>query len=131
MITFWPVRGELPPDPNCEWLLEHYDLFGGTSAIQDAHAQGESMSGRGPFLIGWSPSTTRGVRDAVVLVLDLSPLDSQNSFDTQFEFWRQKIVENPSLWRSGFSVEGVRLAVRDFADRYGSEILKSINIWAR
>ena len=131
MITFFPVRGNPPVNPDCDWLIDNYDLFGGTSAIQDAQTQGESMRGRGPFLIGWSPSSTRGIKSAVVLVLDLSPFESQVSFDAQFEFWREKIVDNPSVWRSGFSVERVRLAAHDFADRYGSDIMKSINTWAR
>lgn len=131
MITFWPIRGEVPHNPDCDWLIDNYDLFGGTSAIQDTEAQGQKMRGRGPFLIGWSPSGSRGVKDAVVLILDMSPFDSQTSFDGQFEFWRHKITDNPSLWRSGFSVEGIRLAVHDFADRYGSDILKSISAWAK
>jgi len=33
MITFWPARASLPPDPNCSWLIDNYDLFGGVSAI--------------------------------------------------------------------------------------------------
>ena len=131
MITFWPIRGEVPHNPDCDWLIDNYDLFGGTSAIQDTEAQGQKMRGRGPFLIGWSPSGSWGVKDAVVLILDMSPFDSQTSFDGQFEFWRHKITDNPSLWRSGFSVEGIRLAVHDFADRYGSDILKSISAWAK
>ena len=131
MITFWPVQGNPAPSPDCDWLLDNYDLFGGTSAIQDAESQGQDLSGRGPFLIGWSPSTARGVKDAVVLVVDLSPFESQASFDGQFAFWRREIVENPSVWRGGFSLEGLRLAVRDWADRNGSNIVQAIRIWGR
>jgi hypothetical protein len=131
MITFWPTRATPPPDPNCSWLIDNYDLFGGVSAIQDASDQGHPIRGRGPFLIGWSPSTARGVKDAVVLVVDLSPFEAQDSFDQQFEFWRQEIVENPSVWHNGFSTERLRLAIRDFADSHGSEIMSAIKVWGK
>jgi hypothetical protein len=131
MITFWPVHGNPVPNPVCDWLLDNYDLFGGISAIQDAQSQGQTVRGRGPFLIGWSPSTARGVKDAVVLVVGLSPFESQDSFDEQLEFWRQEIVENPSVWRGGFSVERLRLAIRDWADRNGADITQSIKIWGK
>ena len=131
MLTIWPVDN---PDasahgkPDCDTILDHYDLFGGQSAIADAEAQGQVLSGRGPFLIGWSPSNTRGVRDAVVLVIDLTEFDTQGSFDEAFLFWQHKIIEDPALWKSGFSVERLRLAARDFVDHYGSDILKALKI---
>jgi hypothetical protein len=131
MITFWPTPASPPADSSCDWLIDNYDLFGGVSAIQDASDQGHPIRGRGPFLIGWSPSTDRGVKDAVVLVVDLSPFESQDSFDQQFEFWRQEIVENPSVWRSGFSLERLRLAIRDFADSHGSDIMSAIKVWGK
>ncbi|HJS87290.1 MAG TPA: hypothetical protein VJ779_17690, partial [Acetobacteraceae bacterium] len=85
--------------------------------------------GRGPFLIGWSPSNMRGVPDAIVLIVDMSDFESQQSFDEAFLFWQRKIVEDPQLWRSGFSLERVRLAVRDFVDHYGKSIEAAIKIW--
>jgi hypothetical protein len=68
---------------------------------------------------------------AVVLVVDLSSLESQDSFDEQFEFWRQEIVENPSVWRGGFSIERLRLTISDFADVHGSDIMSSIKVWGK
>jgi hypothetical protein len=85
------------------------------------------VSGRGPFLIGWSPSSSRGVPDAVVLVIDMSLFESQASFDDAFRFWQRRIVEDPELWRSGFVVWRIRNAVRDFADEYGDAILKALS----
>jgi hypothetical protein len=61
--------------------------------------------------------------DKLVLVVDMSPYDSQDSFNEALMFWKTKIVEDPKLWRSGFSVESFRLAVRDFVDHYGNAIL--------
>jgi hypothetical protein len=131
MVTIWPIDTPKPvtlPQENCEFLLEHYDLFGGESAIADATAQGKNLSGRGPFLIGWSPSNSRYVPDAVVLVVDMSDFDTQDSFDEALMFWQRKIVENPALWNSGFSAERIRLAMRDFADKYGTSILKAVKL---
>jgi hypothetical protein len=134
MLTIWPLDEPSSPEAakdDCNFAIDHYDLYGGESAIADA---GENIKpdADGPFLIGWSPSNTRGVKDKVVLVIDMSPFDSQDSFDQTFQFWKQKIVEDPSLWRNGFSIEAVRLAVRDFADNYGDTILKAaVSVWKK
>ena len=45
---------------------------------------------------------------------------------------KQKIVEDPLLWRTGFAIEAIRLAVRDFADGDGDTILKAaVSIWKK
>jgi hypothetical protein len=127
MLTIWPLN---EPNANealtddCNFVVDHYDLVGGISAILDAQRQGASFDGVGPFLIGWSPSNARGVSDKVVLVIDLSSLESQDSLDVAFLFWQNKIVQDPTLWVSGFSVERIRLAIRDFVDHYGSDVIK-------
>jgi hypothetical protein len=130
MLTIWPI--DTPPSgaaaKDCDYLLDHYDLYGGLAAIRDARSQGQTLKGSGPFLIGWSPSNSRYVPNAVVLVIDMSGFDTQDNFDRAFLFWQQKIVQDPSLWRSGFARERVRLAIRQFADRYGSEFLHAFKI---
>jgi hypothetical protein len=134
MITIWPIDTAKPvqlPQENCDYLLDHYDLYGGVAAIADATAQRKNLSGRGPFLIGWSPSNSRQIPDAIVLVVDMSDFDTQDSFDEALMFWQRKIVEDPSLWTSGFSAERIRLATRDFADRYGTSILKAVKLGAQ
>src|SRR5215471_6932225 len=131
MLTVWPLEDpgatEATKD-DCKFAVDHYDLYGGISAIQDAQRQGGTLDGRGPFLIGWSPSSSRGVPDKVVLVVDLSSFESQDSFDNAFLFWQKKIVEDPMLWRSGFSIERLRLAIRDFVDHYGQDVMKATKI---
>jgi hypothetical protein len=129
MITIWPIddpQAVRPGYEDCELLLDHYDLYGGQSAIADAIAQGNNLSGRGPFLIGWAPSNSRYIPDAVVLVVDMSQFDTQVSFDDAMPFWQKKIVKNPELWKSGFSIELIRLAIRDFVDHYGAGILDGL-----
>jgi hypothetical protein len=128
MLTIWPLD---EPDASealkddCDFAVDHYDLVGGILAIQDASRhQGANLEGVGPFLIGWSPSNARGVPDKVVLVFDLSHLESQASFDEAFTIWQKRIVENPTLWVSGFSVTKIRLALRDFIDHYGTDVVQ-------
>jgi hypothetical protein len=128
MLTIWPLDD---PDASealkddCNFVVDHYDLVGGILAIQDASRhQGANLEGIGPFLIGWSPSNARGVPDKVVLIFDLSRLESQASFDEAFTIWQKRIVENPTLWVSGFSVTKIRLALRDFVDHYGTDVVK-------
>lgn len=131
MLTIWPLETAGKPEAksnDCDYLLNNYDLYGGLSAIQDADHQGKTLTGRGPYLIGWSPSNSRYLKDAVVLIIDLSPFDSQESFDEMFLIWQKRIVEDPELWRNGFSAERLRLAIRDFVDRYGQVILNSVKL---
>jgi hypothetical protein len=131
MLTIWPLENPSAKEAladDCKFVIENYDLYGGISAIQDTQRQGGKLDGRGPFLIGWSPSNSRGIRDKIVLVVDLSSFESQDSFDNAFLFWQKKIVQDPMLWRSGFSVEGLRLAIRDFVDHYGQDVMKATRI---
>lgn len=132
MLTIWPLddptNAQAAAD-NCDFVIDHYDLYGGDSAIQDALRQGAKLGDAGPFLIGWSPSNTRGIHDKLVLVVDMSGLDSQESFDQAFLFWKMKVVEDPALWQSGFHSEELKLSVRDFVDHYGKAILAAVNLW--
>ena len=92
--------------------MKNYGWYGGLSAIQDATAQGADMSGPGPYLIGWSSASSRGMKDRVVLVFNMSSMTSQESFDEAFIWWQQRVVSNPAMWRNGWSVEAVGLSVR-------------------
>ena len=131
MITYWPIANKSTPEArraDCSHLVSNYALRLGLDAIQDADKQNEGLaSTRGPFLIAWAPSESRSVPDALVLVMDLSALDSERSFREVFQEWRQKITDNPELWRrGGFNVEAVRRIIRDTFDRYGDGLLRLI-----
>jgi hypothetical protein len=131
MLTVWPLDQPGSPQAkadDCDFAVAHYDLYGGLSAVADAAKQGAKVDGEGPYLIGWSPSNTRGLRDKLVLVVDMSGLDSQDSFNESFFFWQRKVVENPEMWRYGFSIEKLRLTLRDFADQYGQEIINAVKL---
>jgi hypothetical protein len=132
MVTVWPLDSPGAPQAradDCVFAVSHYDLEGGLSAIRDARAQGARMKGLGPYLIGWSPAAARGVRGKLVLVIDMSALNSQDSFDREFAFWQDRVVADPALWRSGFSLRTMRLAVRDFFDKYGQSAVDAVKLF--
>jgi hypothetical protein len=131
MITYWPIANKNTPQAqraDCAHLVANYAIRLGLEAIADADKKKEGLaSRRGPFLIAWAPSESRLVPDAVVLVMDLSQLDTQRSFVEVFQDWRQHITDNPELWqRGGFNVEAVRRIIRDTFDRYGDGLLRLI-----
>jgi hypothetical protein len=131
MITYWPIGNKNTPEAqraDCAHLVANYAIRLGLEAIADADKKKDGLaSRRGPFLIAWAPSESRLVPDAVVLVMDLSQLDTQRSFVEVFQDWRQHITDNPELWqRGGFNVEAVRRIIRDTFDRYGDGLLRLI-----
>jgi len=134
MLTIWPLDDPQSPAAradDCNFLVDHYDLLGGIQAIQDAERQGANLDGDGPYLIGWSPSTTRGVADKLVLVVNMSGFEHQDRFDHAFVFWQRKVVEDPRLWREGFSLDELRLDIRDFVDTYGDDLVKAITLFGK
>ena len=131
MLTIWPLDDPTAPEAladRCDYLLTHYDLFGADTAIRDATVQGGKFDGEGPFLIGWSPSDTRGVPGKLVMVYDMSGYNSPDRFNYGFRFWKQKIVDHPELFRQGWNFEQMRLAIRDFANQYGAGILEAAHL---
>jgi hypothetical protein len=73
----------------------------------------------------------RGVPDSIVLVLDFSEYDRQESIDELFQIWQQKVIENPQLWRQGFTIQTLRLFLREMADDYGKDIIDGLQFWRR
>jgi len=131
MITIWPLDepdAEKDKEDDCDFVLKHYDLNASEAAINDARNQHAAFDGEGPYLVGWSPSNTRGVPDKLVLVIDMSADNSQQLIDQKFLFWKNSIVKNPALWRNGWSLDGVRVSLKEFADQYGDSILKAVKL---
>ena len=130
MLTVWPLDNPDAPEAkadDCVFVLDHYDLYAGQAAIKDAANGGDKVvGGDGPYLIGWSPSQSRGVKDKLVLVIDLGTVDTQAGIDDRFKFWQKEIIDKPEQWKHGFSLEGLRISLRDFVDRYGSDLIAAV-----
>ena len=131
LLTIWPLDAPTAPEAladKCDFLLDHYDLSAADDALADAARQGGQFKGDGPFLIGWSPADTRGKPDKLVMVVDMSGYNTQERFDYGFRFWKQNIIDHPELFRRGWDIEGVRQSIRDFADHYGTDILRAAHL---
>jgi hypothetical protein len=109
-------------------MLNHYNIYPSDQAMGDARAQNAHFNGDGPYLIGWSPSSSRGQHDKLVLVINMSGFDSQERFNCAFHFWKEEIVLKPEKWRSGWSLAQMRLAIRDLVDHYGQDILAAAHL---
>ena len=132
MVTIWPVVHADAPEiqrDDCDYAIDHYDLVASESAISDATVQHGNFRGEGPFLVGWSPSNARGVAGALVLVIDMSSKNTQAEIDHAFQFWKNEIVEDPSTWRNGWSVERIRVSLQLFADTYGPAMMDSVKFF--
>jgi hypothetical protein len=131
MLTIWPVENanakQLDAD-DCAFAVDNYDLFAGQSAIADAAKQGGKFAGAGPYLVGWSPTNTRGQPGKLVLVVDLSKEETEASINTAFDFWQQRVIQDPALWRNGFSIERLRVSIREFVDKYGTNLVEVVKL---
>ncbi|RDJ05819.1 hypothetical protein [Rhizobium grahamii] len=131
MITLWPIFHVADPAvaaDDCDFVTSDYDLGAAALAMRDARLQGAEFEGEGPYLVGWSPSDSRGRKDKLVLVVDMSAANDQIAIDRLFLFWKQKIIDDPDAWRGGFSLERLRVSIKDFADKYGQDMLDAIKL---
>jgi outer membrane protein OmpA-like peptidoglycan-associated protein len=140
MTTVWPLENkELADELNVarEPQLERCaDIVNGIDTITSADAfaaarrsdgRGE-FTGEGPFLMAWSPSTTFGQAQTLVLTLDLSNVTTVQEATNRFSDWANRIEKNPKLWRNGWDLEALRTTIRQFADKYGARILIALGI---
>jgi hypothetical protein len=129
MVTVWPVDSMTVPEqlkranPDCDVAISHYDLPTALTALKEARTQQHSeFLGQGPYLLGWAPSSTKGQKDALVLIVDLSNARTSAELLERFKFWREQIEQKPELWRRGWDKPGVLALIRNWADRWGTMI---------
>jgi hypothetical protein len=135
MVTIWPIETDHDADrlevasqdstELCRHAVNSYGLATALAAINDARRSHAVLDGLGPYLLAWSPPSTKGQANALVLVSDLSNVTNSAQAKRIFSDWSQDIVENPALWERGWNVEKMRVTIRLWADKYGSDILKA------
>jgi hypothetical protein len=136
MVTVWPVSSpqiaaeiiaQNKMNEGCDAAVDHYDLGTGQQALKEAsRAVNAKLTGQGPFLLAWSPSSSKGTAGVPVLLIDLSRATTNPQFLNYFGKWRDSIQRNPKLWQSGgwsVTVEDFRLLFQEFVDANGSVIL--------
>ncbi len=130
MVTVWPIADDQTADalnelrgPDvCRTAIDRYGLTSALQAIGDAGETRIDLSRRGPFLLAWSPSIDKGDPDALMLVADLTDVTTYAQAEAFFVLWRTDIEANPEYWNRGWDSEKLRVAIRLWVDRYGSQI---------
>lgn len=131
MVTIWPIASTAFADKArsasdsdaCGMAVDNYNLPAGQGALLDARAAtDERLDGQGPYLVAWSPPTDKGKSRVVALVFDLSGATTEDQIREYFRRWRGDIEADPALWKGGWSVETVRLKIRDWLDSVGAQL---------
>ncbi len=130
MVTVWPIAddataaalNEARGPGSCATAVDRYGLAAALQAIRDAGDERVGRDRRGPFLLAWSPSSDKGKPDALMLVADLTDVTTYPQAEAFFVLWRDDIEANPEYWDDGWDVDRLRLAIRLWVDRYGSQI---------
>ena len=118
MVTIWPVISRsawatLAANPNCWSATEYYDLPTALIALKEARTEQRTFLGEGPYLLAWAPSSTKGKKDALVLIADLSDARTDADFLNRFRAWRDEIEKKPEIWgRGGWSELDLRPLIR-------------------
>lgn len=137
-VTVWPVRGsgvaellnsveQANPEALCRSALDNYDKALASKAIDAAKFAGFDGQGVGPFLLGWMPSDDFGKSDALVIVLDLSAVQSYPQAQSLFQEWISEIVGDPDIRTRFISLERIRRKLRRWADANGEGYLSVLN----
>jgi hypothetical protein len=143
MATVWPITDErlatsLNSTANtenrlCEKIVASTNFLASHDAIHKARkiTRAPSLSGRGPYLIAWSPATTFGKPEAAVLVLDLSNVTTSEGATAIFNEWADKIEMNPQLWKGGWDLKSLKTSIKVWADRWGADVLAILSPTAK
>ena len=136
LVTVWPVDSDvvgsnstfsLSDDLSCDLAVKHYGNEIARQAIKDAKAVGHDFGNSdGPFLLAWSPSASKGHRNALTLILDMSLVETRAQAKKAFRFWVNHIEEVPENWYNGFTLERLRLTLLFASETLSAGLLKLV-----
>ena len=136
-MTVWPIESDAEAtginhmpgsDDICKNAVQHYGLPAAQTAIIDARKSHAELSGKGPFLLAWSPANSKGQPNSTVLVLDLSDVTTPEQAEASFSYWSTTVQANPELWDKGWNTGQLKTVIRLWADKYGPQILKIFGV---
>ena len=133
MVTVWPINSDAdavrlnaqPLNDLCKEAVQHYGLLTSLEAIKDARLSNATVSGRGPFLLAWSPAAQKAQVGSLVLISNLSDVTTLQQAKDLFSSWSNDIQGNPDIWKKGWNIEKLRLVIRLWADKYGTQFFES------
>jgi hypothetical protein len=132
MVTVWPVSTPelakklseltdvLARKNGCPEAVDHYDIQTAITAVRES---GSRRPGNGPFLLAWSPASTKGKKDALVLVADLSNLEADEEFLARFRRWRDDIETKPDIFKDHWTLDRLVATIQNWADHWGNIFL--------
>jgi hypothetical protein len=124
MVTVWPVESASlaarleKGKPDCKIAVQNYHLPTALTALKQARTQERTA-----FSLAWAPSSTKGKKDALVLIADLSDVRTATDFLNRFRAWRNEIEKKPELWQRGWSEPDLVTLLRRWADKWGTMVL--------
>ena len=131
-VTYWPTQQDgtlvsydtglfADADRFCKDHVEKLDLRVSRDFLKRAESHvGGRIVGRGPFLLAWSrPVDTWEAERAVVLVLDLSRIESTTQANQAFRWWKDQIQTDPESWENGWDIRLIRMKLAFLADSLG------------
>ncbi len=137
MVTIWPLLDDglvhylnshtgagVELVPECDAIIDTIDLERSHEALQ---ATRQSLTGRGPYLLAWSPGCAFGKTDNVLLV-DLSRVTTLAEARAEFSFWREQIMEDPELWSTGWNLERALMKVAMWLERRAPAFLEALGL---
>ena len=137
MVTIWPIETDdlaerisaADRSQACEQAVDRYGLVQAQNALRilgEYEGVAVDLSARGPFLIAWTPTDKILEQGSAAMVVDLSDVDAYESAVAVMDRWRERIQNNPEMWRSGLEPESrwtlMVTAIRDFFDENGEII---------
>ncbi|MCK5343957.1 MAG: hypothetical protein KAR20_11165, partial [Candidatus Heimdallarchaeota archaeon] len=124
MPTYWLAdnSGNINKQiPNCPQWIEYYDY----SRAKTIAGAIKVLSSEGPVLVAWSQPFEKVGNNETALILDLSDF-SNDDMDRAFGIWMDRITRDPKIWHNGFNSVLVKEAFRNFLEKYGDHIIKSV-----
>lgn len=132
MVTVWPVETDelgrrltlLSPSETCSEAVGSYNQLMSQRALRLAERTEPGVGrGRGPFLLAWSPGEQHGSVGAHILHVDMSRVETEAQAKEVIYRWARDIETNPELWRRGWDLEKVRIALQAWSDDIGGRVL--------
>jgi hypothetical protein len=124
MPTYWLAENTMEVNdrnPDCQKWIEFYDY---AQAKTIASSVGV-LTSEGPILVAWNQPFEKISNYETALVLDLSRF-SNDDLDRAFRIWMDRITRDSRVWHAGFDLVLAKEAFRNFFEKYGDDIIKSV-----
>jgi hypothetical protein len=104
-LTVWPVIQDTTDESigfrlqeACDNATNLYDASYSREVISSANRSGQSVSGKGPFLIAWSPGGRLPSGAPNLAFLDMSWIEEPDDAAAYMREWRRLVVTSPARW---------------------------------